>query len=114
VLLWHPPATGTLPISPGDHLDHLEVSYGIRDGAWEDGAQTDGACFHIIVAGPAGTRRAIHERCLRLVGNPADHGEQRLSVALNADGPGALIFETDCGGNCAWDWAYWKDIDITR
>ena len=88
------------------------MTYGIGDGAWKDGGATDGVCFHIFAIGAKGERVALHERCLRPVERAEDRGDQRVTLRPSLDSPGTLVFETDCGGNCSWDWAYWKDIDI--
>jgi hypothetical protein len=111
VLLAHPPVTASLPVASAHQL---QVTYGIGDGAWKDGNATDGVCFHIFAVAANGDREVVHERCLRPVEHAEDRGEHRISVPLRIDGPGTLVFETDCGGNCSWDWAYWKDIDVVR
>ena len=110
LLLAHPPSTGSLSVSSAHQL---QATYAISDGAWKDGGATDGVCFRILAAGPTGERVKLHERCLRPVERPEDRGEHHVSLPLRIDNPGALVFETDCGGNCSWDWAYWKDIEVT-
>jgi hypothetical protein len=110
LLLAHPPVTASLPVSSAHQL---QTTYGISDGAWKDGRATDGVCFRIFVTNPKGERVQVHERCLRPLERPEDRGEHRITLPLNIDDPGVLVFETDCGGNCSWDWAYWKDIDVS-
>ncbi len=109
LLLAHPPVTASLPVSAAHQL---QVTYGISDGAWKDGRATDGVCFRIFATGSTGEKTRLHERCLRPVERAEDRGEHRITLPLSIDTPGALVFETDCGGNCSWDWAYWKDIDV--
>jgi hypothetical protein len=110
LLLAHPPVTASLPVSSAHQL---QTTYGISDGAWKDGRATDGVCFRIFAIEAKGERVKVHERCLRPVEHAEDRGEHRVTLPLSIDNPGALLFETDCGGNCSWDWAYWKDIDVT-
>jgi hypothetical protein len=110
LLLAHPPVTATLPVLSAHQL---QTTYGVSDGAWKDGRATDGVCFRIFATGPTGEQTKLHERCLRPVERAEDRGEHRITLPLGIDNPGALVFETDCGGNCSWDWAYWKDIDVT-
>lgn len=110
LLLAHPPVTASLQV-PSAH--QLQVTYALSDGAWKDGGATDGVCFHIRFAGADGERVKLHERCLRPVERTEDRGEHRVVLPLSLDKPGSLVFETDCGGNCSWDWSYWKDIDVT-
>jgi hypothetical protein len=109
VLLAHPPATAGVKVSSARQLD---VTYGIGDGAWKDGGATDGVCFRVFAAAADGERAKVYERCLRPVERAEDRGEQHVSIPLSLDRPRTLVFETDCGGNCSWDWAYWKDIDV--
>jgi len=111
LLLAHPPVIASLPVSSAREL---QVTYGISDGAWKDGRATDGVCFRIFVAWTNGERVKLHDRCLRPVERAEDRGEHRVTLPFGTDGPGTLAFETDCGGNCSWDWAYWKDIDVSR
>ncbi|MBK9675169.1 MAG: hypothetical protein IPO82_08020 [Betaproteobacteria bacterium] len=109
LLLAHPPVAASLPVSSAHQL---QTTYGVSDGAWKDGRATDGVCFRIFATGSTGERIKLHERCLRPVERAEDRGEHRITLPLSIDNPGALVFETDCGGNCSWDWAYWKDIDV--
>jgi hypothetical protein len=109
LLLAHPPVTASLPVLSAHQL---QAAYGVSDGAWKDGRATDGVCFRIFATGSTGERTKLHERCLRPVERTEDRGEHRVTLPLSIDNPGTLVFETDCGGNCSWDWAYWKDIDV--
>jgi hypothetical protein len=109
LLLAHPPVTASLPVSSAHQL---QTTYGVSDGAWKDGRATDGVCFRIFETGSKGEKVKLHERCLRPVERTEDRGEHRITLPLNINNPGVLVFETDCGGNCSWDWAYWKDIDV--
>ena len=86
----------------------------MSDAAWQNGAATDGVCFRIEAAAESGERVKMLERCLRPIERAQDRGEQRVSLQLRIGRPLTLYFQTDCGGSCSWDWAYWKDIDITQ
>ncbi|MCI1001181.1 hypothetical protein HWD97_13935 [Ochrobactrum sp. C6C9] len=97
-LLAHAPTILNLPVSSSRRLD---ISFGIREGAWRDGGQTNGVCFSVQAASSK-----IFERCLKPVENEADRPEQNATVELPS-GTEAISLETSCIGACAWDWSYW-------
>ncbi len=90
----------------------VRAGFGIRPVAWDPGNTTDGVCFRISEIGEGGAGRKVFERCLDPASRVADRPVQTAEVSVGLRSPGTLVFETDCRGNCNWDWSYWKDIDI--
>ncbi len=111
VLFAHAPATPEIMAAGGTAV---RSRYGILEGAWTGDARTDGVCFRIRAIGADGQSGKLHERCLTPLERAEDRGEQEVTVRIDQTGPVRLVFETDCRGNCSWDWSYWKDIDVPR
>jgi hypothetical protein len=105
----HAPTSIALPVPTAGRV---RVAFGIRQGAWAEGGATDGVCFRVSAEGGNGVRRRLFERCLDPVARAGDRGEQTAVFAAPLTAPGTLVFETDCRASCAWDWSYWKDLDI--
>ena len=91
----------------------VRAGFGIRPVAWDPGNTTDGVCFRISEIDEGGLGRKVFERCLDPASRAADRPTQTAEVSVRLRVPGTLAFETDCRGNCNWDWSYWKDIDVT-
>lgn len=95
--------------------DRLALGFGLRDGTWQNGAATNGVCFRVLVETDGGGERPIWERCLHPVTEPADRGPQTAEVVLPpSSGPVRYAFETDCIGDCRWDWSYWSRVAWSR
>ncbi|TWA77111.1 4-amino-4-deoxy-L-arabinose transferase-like glycosyltransferase [Azospirillum brasilense] len=108
-LLAHAPTSMFLDVASAQRVD---VEFGIRDVAWQANTATDGVCFRISMAAPDGASVKAWERCLRPTTALADRGVQSVSIDAELPAGGRLTFETDCGGNCSWDWAYWQNVAI--
>ncbi|MFA5950045.1 MAG: hypothetical protein WC807_07155 [Hyphomicrobium sp.] len=80
----------------------LEVEFGLRQGSYENGGGTGGVCFKVR------SRQGVSlfERCLRPVQEATDRGVQRAELSVPENEEIKLI--TECAGDCAWDWSYWK------
>ncbi|CAA0113900.1 Uncharacterised protein [Starkeya nomas] len=100
----HAPASISLAVP---NAAALELEFGIRDGAWQNGNATDGVCFSIrdSVSGDI-----LFERCLDPLNNPADRHTQKAHVALPA-GTAKVDVRTDCRQACSWDWSYWSQVE---
>jgi len=108
-LFAHAPTRLLLPLKS---IQRLRVSFGIREGAWTGDGATDGVCFRVSAIEGGRPERKIVDRCLDPRARSEDRPQQSVDVAVGMRGPGTLVFETGCGVNCAWDWSYWKDIDV--
>jgi hypothetical protein len=102
-LLAHAPTTLHLPT---DGSSSLKVSFGMRSGAWSNGGHTNGACF-IVRNG----QDVLMRRCLDPTNKEIDRSEQTESVTLPANSK-ELLLETDCNGDCSWDWTYWSGTEL--
>lgn len=81
----------------------IEIGFGIRDSAWQDGRQSKGVCFSIS----SEAAQVLFLRCLDPKAVEPDRGPQAAKVAIPA-GTGRLRFKTACVGNCSWAWSYWS------
>ena len=97
------PTTLTIPVGGARRLD---VTFGLDDGAWTDGA-TQGVCF--AIAASADAPAPIWRRCLDPKTVAADRGPQSAEIDLPA-GLGDVTADTSCLAACAWGWSYWKGI----
>ena len=88
----------------------LEVGFGLMPGSWSGGNTTNGVCFRIL---DGEGKAALWERCLDPLKVEADRVRQRASVPLPA-GTERIVLETDCRGDCGWDWSYWSEITPIR
>jgi hypothetical protein len=105
----HAPSRGSIP-NPG--AGKLTIGFGIRDGAWQDGGNTDGACFRILVGDDPVSAEQIWQRCLHPVTQVDDRGPQIARLDLDERHKGKVFFETTCGATCNWDWTYWNRMDF--
>lgn len=102
-------------LSMSAEADRLAIGFGLRDGAWQNGAATNGVCFRVLAETEGGGEKPVWERCLRPLTDPADRGAQTAEVALPpSSGPIRYAFETDCIGDCRWDWSYWSRVTWSR
>jgi hypothetical protein len=102
-LFAHPPARFAVPTRGAGGL---AVGVGLLPESWRDGNATDGVCFRILDA--AGATR-LWERCLDPLRIVADRGVARETIALPA-GTDSVLAETDCRGDCNWDWSFWSEL----
>lgn len=99
-LLAHAPMSLRLAVTPGSRL---RIAFGIRDGAWQGDAATDGVCFSVNTS----TGAPLYQRCLQPKSVAGDRGVQEAEIQIPPD-VNALSLETTCMANCAWDWSYWS------
>jgi hypothetical protein len=104
-MLAHAPTALNVPAAGKRTLD---IGFGLLDGAWKDGANTDGVCFRVTAGG---SRSPLWERCLDPKLVATDRGEQQAEIVL-PDNVEFLTLETSCGRNCAWDWSYWREVSL--
>lgn len=103
----HAPSRMELPLSPAPKA--LTVEFGMLDGSWRDGGETDGVEFRI--SRRDGDRTTVlWSRRLDPRWIPQDRGQQSATIDLDATGPATLVFETVTGESGSWDWSYWGPI----
>jgi len=83
----------------------LFLAFGVRSGAWEGAAPTDGACFSVKTVAAL----TLFERCIDPAANAQERRVQVAFVSIPA-GEQRLKLETTCKGHCASDWTFWKFI----
>ena len=108
-LFAHAPARVSLRVMS---VSRMRIRFGIRQGAWTGAGATDGVCFRVFATTGDEATRKLMERCLDPRGRPDDQPEQAAEVLVGSTVPTTLVFETACRSSCAWDWSYWKDIDV--
>jgi hypothetical protein len=86
------------------------ASFGILDGAWQEGRTTDGVEFRIIAVKSDGREEVIFSRQLQPLVNTKDRGLQQVSINLTEIDAKKIILETLPGETSAWDWSFWSDI----
>lgn len=101
----HPPSD--LPLDTGG-AQRIELGFGIRDGAWDNGGGTDGVCFS-VVSGEG--QQVLFARCLNPKQHLGDRGRQTASIDL-PPGLATLRLRTECRANCSWDWSYWSNATL--
>ena len=82
-------------------MRNISVEFGILDDAYANGGMSDGVCFRVTAS-----RGALFERCLDPKAHAEDRGPQAAVFDANITSPSTLVFETQCRGNCAFDWSY--------
>lgn len=99
-------ATSRLFLPVPDGTTTLTVGYGILDGAWAEGRDTDGACFRISAG-----ETVLHDVCLDPKRVSGDRGHKTLTAAL-PDGARRVVFETLPRASTDWDWTYWSEVQF--
>lgn len=111
VLGAHPDTDLWVPVAPGAR--HIVWEFGIFPGAHaQEGAQTSGVEFIVMVERSDGSQRQLARRVLNPAVNPADRGRQRAEVAFDAAEGETVVFQTRPHGGPEFDWAYIRRIDI--
>jgi hypothetical protein len=101
-------------IRPSAGAKRIQVRCGMMPGAYQNGNTTDGVVVEIREELPDGTIRRVFRRELR----PLDHQEDRQEVVVDyaQETPfqGILVFGCYPGpsGSNAFDWVYWRSIDV--
>jgi hypothetical protein len=108
-------APSALAFTPPAGATRLQAGFGLRPGAYTDGAHTDGVDFSVTATWPDGRTAVLWRRFLDPVRHSADRGTQALDLALPPDLPASLVLRTGPGpaGRTDWDWSYWTGIRFT-
>jgi hypothetical protein len=113
LLFAHAPMTLSLPAADlpgGETADALQVGFGMFDGTWSRGGESDGVCFEVWNDTASGESNRLWRRCLNPVEVEADRGKQSATIAIPRQSASTLRFVTDAGPSNAWDWSYWSEI----
>lgn len=91
----------------------IRCEFGIVDDAIrQPNGATDGVEFVVYGSRPDGTRRTVFRRVLRPATEPKDRGLQTADVPYSTSGDEELVFVTRPLLAYAFDWAYWRKIDV--
>jgi hypothetical protein len=104
-LLVHAPAEVAVAIPAGAR--RVSWSYGIREGAYTSGGNTQGVEFSVDAEWPSGRKERLWSRYLDPVSVPGDRGTQRVDLAVPSAVPSRLVLRAGVGRNDErWDWSY--------
>lgn len=93
----------------------LTIGYGLLPTAYENGGQSDGVGFRLVLETPEAPERELARWFLNPRDNPAERGKQTRTITLPEFSPGqTLRIETDVGpaGNRGWDQSYLTDLSF--
>ncbi len=94
----------------------VSFAFGLLDGSWQGGGETDGISVRVELRSPSGSSQELYRRDIRPATVPADRGRQTAQVPIPAIfEPGSVLYlKTDYGpdNNGAWDWSYLADVRI--
>jgi hypothetical protein len=112
VLGAHPDAA--LWVTPPAGATGIEWQFEIYGPAYQNKAAcTDGVEFIVVEKTPDGATREIYRRLLDPASVEADRGLQTVQIAYTPSRAGAeLVFMTRPNGHYAFDWAYWRKIEV--
>lgn len=103
-ILFKPPAGAT----------RVKVQLGMLPGAYLNGNTTDGVLIEIQEERPDGTVRTLFRRALQPLNIAEDRQEVVVDYAQDTPLLGTLVFGAYPGpaGSAAFDWVYWRNIEV--
>lgn len=106
VMFFHAPAELVAAPPPGARW--FTGTFGLRDGAHEGAARTDGVDFIVEALQLDGSRRVLWRRYLDPLNHAEDRGPQTFRVAVPPGGDAKLVLRADPGpaADTRWDWSY--------
>ena len=92
----------------------IEAIMGLNEKAYTGTGATDGVDVLIFERLPNGGRRLLYERNLDPMRRAADRGPQNITLESIGSITGTLVFAMYPGpaNNVAFDWSYWRRIEI--
>lgn len=107
-------ATSSFKLTQNGTVTKLKLCYGIQDGAWSSGGQTDGVEFSLEYQ-PLNRENGyvLWKKYLDPLHKVKDRGEKCHQISLNkskSQGVGNFYVTTKTGATDSWDWAYWSDV----
>lgn len=101
-------------IRPPVGAKRIQVRCGMLPGAYQNGNTTDGVVLEIREERPDGTIRSLFRRPLLPLSRPEDRPEVVIDLVQETPLQGKLVFGAYPGpaGSAAFDWVYWRSIDV--
>lgn len=108
-------AAGAATFQAPEGQRHFAGRFGIVDGAYLNGNETDGVVFTMGVAKAGGAETIVFTRTLQPLTKPGDRGPQTFAIDLPADPGLRVTVHTGFGaaGNGQWDWSYVSALRFT-
>jgi len=104
----HAPGAVVLPVPP--QARGLAGVFGLLEGAYRDGGQTDGVEFSIEIKDFEGKIRRAFVRTVRPRESAADRGRLAFAITLRSGRDREVVLRTHPGSSDAWDWSVWSDL----
>lgn len=99
-------------IKPPPAAREVFWEFGIKRDAYEGTNKTEGADFVIEAETERHELRTLYSRFLNPAHEPGDRGPQRETISIRTEPGESLVFRTRPHGGYAYDWCYWKSIDV--
>jgi len=106
-LFAHAPLGFSLPNNFGDR--EMSIRYGLYDGSWQNGNETDGVTFRITGITTGGEKELLFEHEVTPAETAEDRGTQEALFQVSGNHE-SLYFETGTIENSKWDWSYWGPL----
>ncbi|HTO02423.1 MAG TPA: hypothetical protein VL069_01920, partial [Opitutus sp.] len=108
-------APSRLYFNPPQRTVRVSLTFGISEDAFtRNGDRTDGVEFAVVQYPPDGGERILFSQFLDPVRRQEDRTTQQVELNLEVSPDAEIIFETRPGpsGSNAFDWSYWKKIEL--
>ncbi len=101
-------------VPPPHDASRIEIEFGITPSAYLDTSHepTDGVEFVADAESADGSIRTLFRRTLDPANIPADRGLQSAVLAYRPHPGETIVFRTRPNNGAAFDWAFWKRIEI--
>lgn len=108
-MLVHAPSEMIFNIAPG--ISRAKGSFGLFEGAYTNGGETDGVEFRVDWIEADGTRKVLWQRLLLPQSSKRDQGRQSFEIELpSTAGQAALVTTNGPADHVIFDWAYWQQV----
>lgn len=101
--LWVPPPAGATRIA---------CEFGLLPGAYLGESRTNGVEFLVLGQLADGSTRELFRRVLQPADHEADRGVQTTAFDYQPRAGETIVFRTRDNGHPAFDWAFWRRIEI--
>jgi hypothetical protein len=112
-LLMLPPPADLIYHLDGDER-MLRFEFGLQEGAYTNGGQTDGATYRVELQRRDHPPQILFERNLQPLDRPADRGRQHAEVILppTTRAGDRLVIRIDPAGSNSWDWTSLSSLEL--